>query len=92
MTRYIVIDNHSGYIVADTDDRSSKFYRMDDPPDLCRQIGQTAILRVPSLGANDHGCRVYRGNSSMRIANYRDAHLIETIEQECPLVMSVRYV
>lgn len=90
MTRYIVIDNHSGYIVADTDDRTSRFHRMDDPPDLCRQIGRRPILRVTSLGPHDQGCRVYLGND-IRIPDYRNAHVIETIEQECPLVMSVRY-
>ena len=90
MTRFIVIDNHSGYIVADTDDQTSRFYRMDDPPDLVRLIARRPILRVASLGPHDEGCRVYRGEN-IQILDRRDAHLIETIEQNCPLVMCVRY-
>lgn len=90
VTRYIVIDNRSGYVVADTDDRTSQFYRMDDPPDLVRQIARRPILRVASLGPHDEGCRVYRGGN-IQIQDCRNAHVIETLEQECPLVMTVRF-
>ena len=93
MIRYIVIDNYSGYIVADTDDPKSMAYRADDPFSICREIGgRLGGVRVSALGSRDKGCRVYAA-SDMDIRGYdsRNAHVIEAIEQECPLVMCVRF-
>lgn len=94
MNRYLLIDNYSGYIIADTGDAASRVYQVDDPITLCRQMASRVggtVARVSDLGPHDKGVRVYLANEIGRYYDARDTHLIETIEQECPLVMTVRF-
>ena len=91
MARYIVIDNYSGYVVADTASRTDKLYRIDDPIEACRRLSSSPFVRVARLGPHDAGYRVYMANDLIDTEfDRRNTHVIETIEQECPLAATVR--
>lgn len=94
MQRYIIIDNQSGYIVGDTMHADSTVYRIDDPIDACQRLSRQRCVRSESLGSRDNGYRVYlaNGNFIPVMQDRRNHHIIEMIEQECPLAASVRIV
>lgn len=87
MARYIIIDNYSGHIVGDT--ATQPLYQMDVRT-ACHWLAQRDGERVAWLGPHDRGYRVYAADHQPVVHDPRNAHLIETIELECPLVVMVR--
>lgn len=90
MRRFVIINHRSGYIVA--------VFHAETPVNACRRFDQMAKVpprryeSVPTLNANDVGYRVYDIDDMNipTIINGQDAHVIEMIETECPLVAQLR--
>lgn len=103
MPRYIIIDNCSGYIFADSADLPAaklegssltplKFVRAFDATQgvLGREYVATA-----RLGANETGYRVYRadvrGSEAVPVAHDgQDQEAIDAVERDCELVITLR--
>jgi hypothetical protein len=90
MERYLIIDNYSGYIIGDTTDPKDKTFGLNDPIDACRKLSGVPVLRVPQLGPHDAGYRAYQASHFLTpISDRRHAHIIESIEQQCPCAAMV---
>jgi hypothetical protein len=103
MTRYILIDNHSGYIFADSADLNGTIWTGDNPADFAAAFDVTigehgrtyeAISRS-ALASNETGYHVYRadinGSEAVTVIEYgQDQDMIDAVERDCEYVTTLR--
>lgn len=103
MARYILIDNHSGYIFADSADLNGKIWIGDNPADFAAAFditigehGRTyeAVSRS-ALASNETGYHAYRAdiNGSEAVAAVQDGQdqdMIDAVERDCEYVTTLR--
>jgi hypothetical protein len=91
MQRYVIINHRNGYIIATSEAETPILacQRLDEPTPRQYEL-------VESLTPNDSGFRVYDADGGCAFipttSHSEHPHLIELVEQECPLVATVRIV
>lgn len=99
MPRYILIDNHSGYIFGDSADYNGHIAHtpLDYAAALDASIGEhgRTYTEVSSLAANETGYRVYRAdlNGSDAVTVVHDGQnqeTIEAVERDCDHVCTIK--
>ena len=103
MPRYILIDNHSGYIWGDSADLNGAIF---DGTPLEFAAALDASLHQPSdtyeevshraLASDESGYHVYRADGGSHavpvVYNGQDRETIEAVERDCEFVTTIRPV
>lgn len=101
MPRYILIDNHSGYIFGDSDNFAGSTVLGDLTPILAARMFDEstgeygrAYENVNQLAANETGYLIYRIDDGIKtvpgIFDGQDPQLIAAIDRNCPHVATIR--
>ena len=103
MTRYLLIDNGSGYIFADSANLDGKIWTGDNPADFAAAFDATIgehgrtydDVSRSALASNETGYHVYRAdiNGSEAVAVVQDGQdqdTIDAVERDCEYVTTLR--
>ena len=103
MARYILIDNNSGYIYADSADLNGKIWIGDKPADFAAAFDATIgehgrtydDVHCASLASNETGYHVYRadinGSEAVPvIEGGQDQDMIDAVMRDCEYVTALR--
>lgn len=102
MTRYILIDNHSGYVMADTADLdgaardetpAQAAYRFERSIGVGREGRAYEEVGRHALASNESGYHVYRGSEAVPVVtDGQDQVAIEAVERDGDYVTTLRCV
>lgn len=104
MARYILIDNHSGYIFGDSADLNGKIFAgtpTEYAAALDASIGEhgRAYEEVSrhALASNETGYHVYRADINgsdavVTVQDGQDQEMIEAVERDCEYITTIRCV
>lgn len=101
MPRYILIDNASGYVWADTSDIDGKAVPVETPEEACRVVDESLgvhgrqYAEATRLASNETGYHVYRADIDGSevvplIEDGQDPDTIQAVQDSCLKVALIR--